>query len=69
MFPSTMAQFFGVSTSSTFWVILIYVIVLGSFLIAFGKLAQQKGYKKVFLTKKDQLKPKEVECTTTMQNK
>jgi DHA2 family metal-tetracycline-proton antiporter-like MFS transporter len=46
----TMAKFFGVSTSSVFWVILIYMIVLGSFLIAFGKLAQQKGYKKVFLT-------------------
>lgn len=46
----TMAKFFGVSTSSVFWVILIYVIVLGSFLIAFGKLAQQRGYKKVFLT-------------------
>ena len=46
----TMARFFGVDTSSVFWVILIYVTVLGSFLIAFGKLAQQRGYKKVFLT-------------------
>jgi DHA2 family metal-tetracycline-proton antiporter-like MFS transporter len=47
---STMAIFFHVGTSTVFWVILIYVIVLGSFVIAFGKLAQQKGYKKIFLT-------------------
>jgi len=46
----TMAKFFQVGTSSVFWVILIYVIVLGSFVIAFGKLTQQKGYKKIFLT-------------------
>ena len=46
----TMAKFFHVGTSTIFWVILIYVIVLGSFVIAFGKLAQQKGYKKIFLT-------------------
>ena len=39
----TMAKFFHVGTSTIFWVILIYVIVLGSFVIAFGKLAQKKG--------------------------
>lgn len=45
----TMAKFFHVGTSTIFWVILIYVIALGSFVIAFGKLAQQRGYKKIFL--------------------
>jgi len=46
----TMAKFFHVTTNDILWVILIYIIVLGSFLIVFGKLAQQKGFKKVFLT-------------------
>jgi EmrB/QacA subfamily drug resistance transporter len=46
----TMAKYFGVSTNDVLWTILIYIIVLGSFLIVFGKLAQQKGFKKVFLT-------------------
>lgn len=45
----TMAKFFQVGTSTIFWVILIYIIVLGSMVIAFGKLAQQRGYKKIFL--------------------
>jgi DHA2 family metal-tetracycline-proton antiporter-like MFS transporter len=46
----TMAKYFGVTTNDILWTILIYIIVLGSFLIVFGKLAQQKGFKKVFLT-------------------
>lgn len=46
----TMAKYFGVSTNDVLWTILIYIIVLGSFLIVFGKLGQQKGFKKVFLT-------------------
>jgi len=46
----TMAKYFGVTTNDVLWTILIYIIVLGSFLIVFGKLAQQKGFKKVFLT-------------------
>lgn len=46
----TMAKYFGVTTNDVLWIILIYIIVLGSFLIVFGKLAQQKGFKKVFLT-------------------
>jgi EmrB/QacA subfamily drug resistance transporter len=46
----TMAKYFGVTTNTVLWTILIYIIVLSSFLIVFGKLAQQKGFKKVFLT-------------------
>jgi len=46
----TMAKYFGVTTNDVLWIILIYIIVLSSFLIAFGKLAQQKGFKKVFLS-------------------
>ncbi|MBI5459783.1 MFS transporter [Methanobacterium sp.] len=45
----TMAKYFGVTTNTVLWTILIYIIVFSSFLIVFGKLAQQKGFKKVFL--------------------
>jgi len=45
----TMAKYFGVTTNTVLWTILIYIIVFSSFLIVFGKLAQQKGFKKFFL--------------------
>ncbi len=44
-----MDTYFNVSTNTVLWVSLIYIIVLASFLIAFGKIAEQRGYKKIFL--------------------
>jgi DHA2 family metal-tetracycline-proton antiporter-like MFS transporter len=44
-----MDTYFNVSTNTVLWVSLIYIVVLSSFLIAFGKIAEQRGYKKIFL--------------------
>ncbi|MBM4240656.1 MAG: MFS transporter [Euryarchaeota archaeon] len=45
----TIARYFSVDISLVSWVVLIYVLALSSFLIAFGSLADRGGYKKVFL--------------------
>ena len=46
----TMASYFHIDISLVTWVVLIYVLALGSFLIAFGSLAERVGFKKIFLT-------------------
>jgi len=45
----TMAKYFQVSTSMISWVVLIYLLVLCSFTLTFGKCADRSGYKKIFL--------------------
>jgi len=45
----TIAGSFGLSTGSVSWIVLAYLIVLTGFLLAFGRLADIKGYKKVFV--------------------
>ena len=45
----TMANYFQVSTSMISWVVLIYLLVLCSFTLTFGKCADRSGYKKIFL--------------------
>jgi EmrB/QacA subfamily drug resistance transporter len=46
----TISRYFDVSTGVVSWVVMVYLLVLSSFLLAFGKLADIKGYKKVFIT-------------------
>ncbi|MCK9151362.1 MFS transporter [Methanobacterium alcaliphilum] len=46
----TIAHHFSIDVSIVTWVVLIYVLALSSFLIAFGSLAERIGYKKVYLT-------------------
>ena len=45
----SIASDFGISTSLVTWVVLIYLIILSSFMLAFGKLGDLKGFKKVFI--------------------
>lgn len=45
----TIARYFSIDISLVSWVVLIYILALSSFLIAFGSLAERKGYKKIFL--------------------
>lgn len=45
----TMANYFTIDLSLVTWVVLIYVLALSSFLIAFGSLAERIGFKKIFL--------------------
>ncbi len=46
----TIARYFSVDIGMVTWVVIIYVLAISSFLIAFGSLADRKGYKKIFLT-------------------
>lgn len=46
----TIATYFSIDFGMVSWVVLIYVLALSSFLIAFGNLAERIGYKKVFLS-------------------
>lgn len=45
----TMASYFSIGLDLVTWVVLIYVLALSSFLIAFGSLAERIGFKKIFL--------------------
>jgi len=45
----TIAKTFSLPVSMTSWVITVYVLVMASFVLVFGKLSDSVGYKKVFL--------------------
>ncbi|MBN1431320.1 MAG: MFS transporter [Methanomicrobiaceae archaeon] len=45
----TIAESFGLSTGAVSWIVLVYLIVLTGFLLAFGRLADNRGYRKVFV--------------------
>ena len=46
----TIARYFNVGTGMVSWVVLAYLLVMSSFLLAFGKIGDLKGFKRVFLT-------------------
>jgi len=46
----SMARHFMVSTSMVSWVALSYLLVMTGFLLAFGRLGDIKGHKKIFIT-------------------
>ncbi|WOF17157.1 MFS transporter [Methanoplanus sp. FWC-SCC4] len=45
----TISTDFGISSGTVAWVSLAYLIILSSFMLAFGKIADNKGYKKIFI--------------------
>lgn len=45
----TIARHFQVSTGEVSWVILVYLLILSSFLPAFGRLGDIKGFRKIFI--------------------
>ncbi len=45
----TISSYFGVDTGYVSWVALIYLLVLCSTIVVFGRLADIKGFKKIFL--------------------
>lgn len=45
----TIARSFQVSTGSVSWVILAYLLIISSFLPAFGRLGDIKGFRKIFI--------------------
>lgn len=46
----TIAGHFMISTGTVSWVVLSYLLVMTGFLLTFGRLADIKGYKKIFIT-------------------
>lgn len=46
----TISKYFDVSTSTVSWVVIVYLLVLGSFMLTFGKLGDLKGFKKIFIS-------------------
>jgi EmrB/QacA subfamily drug resistance transporter len=45
----TIARYFDVGTGMVSWIVLAYLLVMSSFLLAFGKIGDLKGFKRVFL--------------------
>jgi MFS family permease len=45
----TISSYFGVDTGLVSWVALVYLLVLCSTIVVFGRLADIKGFKKIFL--------------------
>ena len=45
----TIARCFKISTGDVSWVILVYLLILSSFLPAFGRLGDIKGFRKIFI--------------------
>ncbi|HOO54418.1 MAG TPA: MFS transporter [Methanothrix sp.] len=45
----TISRYFDVGTGMVSWIVLAYLLVMSSFLLAFGKIGDLKGFKRVFL--------------------
>ncbi len=45
----TISMYFDVGTGMVSWIVLAYLLVMSSFLLAFGKIGDLKGFKRVFL--------------------
>jgi len=45
----TISRYFDVGTRMVSWIVLAYLLVMSSFLLAFGKIGDLKGFKRVFL--------------------
>lgn len=46
----TISRYFDVGTATVSWVVLVYLLVLSSFLLTFGRIGDRRGFRAVYLT-------------------